>query len=129
MRYAEIISGVVRAFHELDFVPDNTGSILFVSVEGITPEPQQGWLYDGSFSEAPAKLLDSIPLVEFWHRFTQSEKEDLTDSSNKKIKAFLYELRLFDPVQLTDSRLITAINALETAGIIAAGRSAVILAR
>ena len=65
--------------------------------------------------------------VNLWDRFQELEQEDLVDSANKKIKKFLYELRIRPTFDLKDSKLINAINALETASIIGVGRAAEIL--
>jgi len=62
-----------------------------------------------------------------WNRFSEEEQENLIDSANKKIKRFLYELRIRPRFCLTDPKLINAVNALESAGIIDEGRAAVIL--
>ena len=45
----------------------------------------------------------------------------------KQIKKFLYELRIRPNCDLTDPKLINAINALESAGIIGTGRAEQIL--
>lgn len=69
-----------------------------------------------------------ITNLELWNRFTEAEKETLVGSTTAKVKKFLYELRMIGSVDLTDNRIITAINALETAGMIGAGRAEEILA-
>jgi len=63
----------------------------------------------------------------FWDRFLEEEKEILVDSNNKKIKLFLYDIRIRNTIDLEDNKLNNAINALETAGIIAVGRAMEIL--
>jgi len=70
----------------------------------------------------------SICNIVFWDRFTDDEKENLLDAANKKIKAFLYELRIRPAFRLNSTKVITAINALESAGIIGVGRADEILA-
>ena len=75
---------------------------------------------------------DSIPFMitnkAFWGRFTSAEQETLVAHTNKKVKALLYEIRMRPKINLRWSKLITAINAMENAGIIGAGRAAEILA-
>ena len=82
-----------------------------------------------TFEEPLYEELDRsiISGLKLWDRFQELEQEDLVDSANKKIKKFLYELRIRPTFDLKDSKLINAINALETASIIGVGRAAEIL--
>jgi hypothetical protein len=76
--------------------------------------------------------LSTIPYhitnVELWERFTTAEQEALIDHINVKVQTLLHELKTRSLINLRWAKLITAINALETAGIIGVGRAAEILA-
>ena len=91
-----------------------------------------GYIYNAgqdTFEEPPYEkpAINIISGLELWGRFQEIEQENLVDSANKKIKRFLYELRIRPFFDLTNPKLINAINALETAGIIGVGRAAEIL--
>lgn len=62
-----------------------------------------------------------------WDRFTAAEQETLVNHNNAKVKTLLYELRIRQKVNLLHPQLFTALNGLETAGILGAGRAAEIL--
>jgi len=64
---------------------------------------------------------------DFWDRFLESEQDDLVDSANKKVKRFLYELRMTPKINLKNAKLIGAITLAESAGILTPGRAAQIL--
>ena len=59
-----------------------------------------------------------IPNKELWNRFTPAERRTLAGSSNNRIKAFLYGLRLQPDVDLTDQDLFDDLTAAYNAGII-----------
>lgn len=80
-----------------------------------------------------------IPSSVFWRRFSETEREKivynadstaLTIAQRKKLKRFLYELRLDAEVNLDDAGIQTIVNGMETIGTIldGAGRAAEILA-
>lgn len=118
----EITEEVVKKFREL--------GMTIIDVEGIIPQPHEGWLYDGTNFTEPGPILNSpvISLLDFWERFTSTEQEDLVDARNKKFKGFLYRLQLLSSVDLTDDKIVTIVNAMETTNLIGSGRAAKILA-
>ena len=75
---------------------------------------------------------DSVPYLidndDFWERFTDDEQEALVSHTNPKAQAFLYQIRIRPRINLRWTKLITAVSAIESGGIIAAGRAAEILA-
>jgi hypothetical protein len=78
----------------------------------------------------------AIPAREFWRRFTVTEREALqnlmttgTQAQKNKLNAFQSYVRTGMDVELFDDYIIASVNLLETSGIIAPGRAAVILAR
>lgn len=87
-----------------------------------------GKLWDGNeFVAGPAKLKKIIFTHEFWARFASAEQEILIDHANVKVKTFLYQISLRSEINLTWNKLISAVNALESASIIDPGRAAEIL--
>lgn len=91
-----------------------------------------GYIYNPSQDtfEEPlyvAPDMNIISGVDLWDRFEETEQESLVDSPNKKIKRFLYELRIRPSFDLKNQQLINAINVLEAAAIIGVGRAAEIL--
>lgn len=92
----------------------------------IVERREDGTIICQSFYDRPATNI--IWGVNLWDRFEEAEQENLVGSVNKKIKKFLYELRIRSTFDLTDQRLRDAVCALETASIIGLGRAAVILA-
>jgi len=76
----------------------------------------------------PEPTVVNIPTVDFWERFTSAEQDTLIASGNALVKRFLYRLQISTEVNLLDSRLITFVNNLETAGAIDPGRAEEILA-
>ena len=101
----------------------------WVLLDGMSPMPESGWLYRpaiGDFVEppvAPRYVTNEM----FWDRFTNAEKEDLVDHSNRKVRLFLYELRIRSRINLDNAALATILTAMENAGILSAGRAAEIL--
>ena len=79
------------------------------------------------FVDAPIVPDIIISNINFWDRFTEIEKETLIDSTNKKVKKFLFELKIRSEVDLTDQKLINAINTMESNSIIGIGRADEIL--
>jgi hypothetical protein len=71
----------------------------------------------------------------FWDRWTQAERESLvnlqqtgTQTQKNKLQAFKDYVSVSGVVDCNDSYIQTMVNLAESAGIIAAGRAAVILA-
>lgn len=128
MKFAQILQGKVHWIGEYDSPPDfHSNAGLFVEIED--EQIKEGWSYDmGVFIATPA--LDPITIIsntDLWDRFLVAEQESLVDSASKQIKRFLYELRIKTVVDLSAEKLVIAINALESAGIIGAGRATKIL--
>jgi hypothetical protein len=130
--YAQIVSTKVKNIavfeNEPLFQPDE-GYWVNVTILNVGI----GWSYDSNlnvFTKPEAEEPEKITIIaneDLWDRFLETEQENLLDSANKKIKRFLYELRIRPEFNLLDSKLISAINALESASIIGAGRTDEIL--
>lgn len=65
---------------------------------------------------------------EFRSRFTTPEKTAMYDSTDTIIKIFLDDIQAAEYIDVTDQATIDGVAYLETQGLIAAGRSADILA-
>ena len=84
----------------------------------------------------PAPVLKAVlSLRDFWQRFTSTERESLvniqmtgTQNQKNKLTAFKDYLRDAGLADLNDAYIQTSVNLMETAGVIGAGRAAVILA-
>ena len=134
-KVAEIYKSKVVSIHEVpdDFTVEfSPKSFRFaVDLTGIEPQPAAGWSYDfetGLFAEPGPVLKPVIPVNEFWDRFTDDEKEAVTNSTNAKLVKYRFDIfSIRQTVNLADAKTITAINLLESAGFIAAGRAAEIL--
>ena len=134
-KYVQILNGKANPIViEEDKVDElRANGVEIIDITDISPQPQVGWIYDSETKifSAP-EVVQPVPIttisnIDFWHRFTQAEQETLVNSSNSKVKAFLYELRLRPLLNLTNQRLITAINALESADLVGVRRAAEIL--
>jgi hypothetical protein len=87
------------------------------------------------FAEGAAMIAVSLSLRDFWRRFTVAEREALqnilatgTQTQKNKLSAFRDYLTTGGNVELNDDYIIASVNLMETAGILASGRAAQILA-
>lgn len=85
--------------------------------------------------DARPVLKSVLSLKQFWDRWTQAEREALmglqltgTQGQKNKLGAFKDYVRDAGLVDCNDAYIQSAVNLAESAGIIAAGRAAVILA-
>ena len=81
-----------------------------------------------TFDDVPARKV-ALSLRGFLDRFTEIEREDLFDLilTNKQARGFVEYAKAGNEVDLNDAFVVTAVNRLETAGIIAPGRAAEVL--
>jgi hypothetical protein len=88
-------------------------------------------LIDGQLSNlVAAYVVTSVTNLEFLNRFTQAERIAIRTAAqtNATVADYLALQAAASGIGLTDQRTIDDVNALETAGLIAAGRAAQILA-
>jgi hypothetical protein len=85
--------------------------------------------------DAAAVLKPVLSLKDFANRFTTAEREALqgmlatgTQTQKNKLNAFRQYLNDASGADLNDAYIVASVNLMETAGVIAAGRAAVILA-
>ena len=133
-KYAEIYKNRVTGIHDMpdDLIPEFNPNSFRVAIEitGLSPMPEQRWKYDietGEFSEPDIIYLNPITSKEFYLRLTGLEREAFINSIDAKVKQFAYWLSLSGDVDLTESKIITATNYLESSGMIGAGRATIIL--
>lgn len=101
---------------------------------GATPV-KPGWTYSGGAFQAPLTAVKSYAPKQFWQRFTATEREALQNklatvnqqATKDKLNAFRDYINS-GPVEVNDSYVISALNLMVTAGILAAGRPAEIQA-
>lgn len=127
-RYAKIEDGIVQLVIESEEDPDGVNG-KWIACGNAGP----GWLYDGVvFSAPPEQTPVAMPWTkkEFLLKFTPAEYAAIAAAT--KTNAVLdYYWQLFmvaENVLKTDPATIDGINALESAGLLAAGRAAEILA-
>ena len=132
--WSEIHQSRVVALHNVpdDFiVVFSPQSFRFAEdITAVSPQPEVGWIKDvetGNYSAPPIAYINPITSKDFFLRLTNTERENFISSIDPKIKQFAYWLSLSGDVNLTDSKIIGSVNYLETAGVIAIGRSAEIL--
>jgi hypothetical protein len=67
--------------------------------------------------------------LDFLNRFSVEEKVAILTAaeSSAELKVYLFDFNNSDVIDLTDAETVTAVNMLETAGLIATGRAAEIL--
>lgn len=88
---------------------------------------------DGKYVKIPKNIYGvrpkrKITIEEFIDLFSDAQIEDIADSANKKVKAFLLKLRIMRAIDTESEFIETALNGLETLGLIGVGDAARILA-
>jgi hypothetical protein len=131
MRWALIKVGTVATVVEQATQPTVDLGGEWRDITGLHVGP--GYTWDGSAYAAPV-VTRSLPPRDFWRRFTAAEREALenklatgTQGVKDKIGAFRTYILTGGNVELDDDYIIAAVTAMETAGVIAAGRAAQIL--
>lgn len=133
MKYALIKNGVVVNTAEATAEEAASWAGYFDAVVAHdTAGP--GWEYNHATGElsppGPAVLPPSgIAPLDFIRRFTKAERKDIRRAAkqDEDLDDFLYLLQMAESVRLDNQDTIDGVNALEQAGIIAAGRAAEIL--
>jgi len=126
-RYAQISGGVVHLVIESETDPDGING-EWIACGDASP----GWLYDGSTFAPPAPVVlpKIISKVQYLKRFTQAERVAVREAA--KVSPIVDDyIRLMDAasdIDLADPDTVDGVNALEAAGLLAAGRSAEVLA-
>jgi hypothetical protein len=129
-RYALIKGGVIATVVEQETLPTVDMGGQWVACGSAGP----GWTYNGS-TFAPPTVFLSLPLRDFWRRFTAAEREALVDMlangtavQKKKLGAFRDYLHAGGNVELADDYVIASVTLMESAGVIGVGRAAQVLA-
>lgn len=94
-----------------------------------------GWTWDGNAWAAPSPAaVRSLSPRDFLRRFSAAEREALEDLAatgtanvRKKLAAFKTYVSTGGFVELDDDYIVAAVTAMETAGVVGAGRAAEIL--
>ena len=80
--------------------------------------------------EDPVSVIQPLPTkLEFFDRFTDAEQVAIYDTAKTvtQVQLWLDKFKLASDIDVTDPRTIAGIQALEGAGLLAAGRAAEIL--
>ena len=89
--------------------------------------------YPGHYQLVPDPPTPRNPILynyQFFDRFTDAEMQAIValQATKPQVAAFLQRLTIFQQIDLSSARVITAINWLVTNGTLTAARAAVILA-
>lgn len=80
---------------------------------------------------APKPRIDTL---DFWKRFTVAERETIQDEARgttaraTKVRGFVETYKTQGAIAIDDPEIVTAVNDMETAGLIGANRAAEVLA-
>jgi hypothetical protein len=125
MIYAEIEGGVVKG------LLNTPTPIIADHMIDVTASPVAiGQTYsNGVFGPVQPVLRNQLSKREFRNKFTHAEKQAIYNAKvvNVDVAIFLDDLANVDYVDVTDAQTITSVTALETAGLLEAGRAAEIL--
>lgn len=131
-RWALISAGAVVTVVEQPAKPTVDLGGQWVDVTGLHVGP--GYTYSGGVFTPPVRAVSLTPR-QFWCRFTKAERELLENKLatgaqgvKDKISAFRTYILTGGNVELADDYIIASVAAMETAGVIAPGRAAEILA-
>jgi hypothetical protein len=131
-RFALVRDGVCVTMVESASAPTvDLGGQWVAATAAVGP----GWTWNGTAWSAPAtEAVRSLPPRAFLARFTASERELLenklatgTQLVKDKLAAFRFYVMNGGNVELDDDYIIASVTAMESAGVIAAGRAAQIL--
>lgn len=106
-----------------------------LSTTDLGANPPTGVWDNVNHTFVPSTLKSVLTLRAFWDRWTAAERESLmnlqltgTQTQKNKLAAFKDYVHDAGVVDCNDAYIQTCVNLAESAGIIAAGRAAVILA-
>lgn len=126
-RYAQIVNGTVHQVIESETDPDGTNG-AWVPCGNAGP----GWLYDGTtFTAPPAPApVRTLTKLQYMNRFTDSELAGIYTAAKSvvQVEIWLEKFKLASEVNLDDTATVAGLQAMEAAGLLAAGRAAEILA-
>jgi len=126
--FAQVLQGRVYWIGNFDTLPPfHPSAGQFIDITSLTPQPKEGYLYDGVNFNSPPTPLKIITNKELWTRFLETEKDNLIISTDKRVKRLLFELQITDSFNLDDTKVKAVINGLETLGLIGVGRATEIL--
>lgn len=142
MQYALIKNNIVE--NVIVAEPDFIETILdqYQHIEPLDTLHEQGlgvgigWTFENNEFKAPVIPEEvvvpktTLTKLEYMDRFTDAELAAIyaAAKTSVEVEIWLGRFKLASKVNLTDERTIAGVNALETAGLIATGRAAEILA-
>ena len=126
-RYAQIHEGTVRYVIESETDPDGING-AWVGCGDASP----GWLYDGATFAPPAPVVlpKILTKVQYLKRFTQAERIAIREAAKTSavVNDYVQLLDASSDVDLADEDTVAGAQQLESAGLLAAGRAAEVLA-
>lgn len=142
MQYALIKNNIVE--NVIVAEPDFIETILdqYQHIEPLDTLHEQGlgvgigWTFENNEFKAPVIPEEvvvpktTLTKLEYMDRFTDAELAAIyaAAKTSVEVEIWLGRFKLSSKINLTDERTIAGVNALETAGLIATGRAAEILA-
>ena len=150
-RFDDTEFGQVRFIGTADSLPNpHSTTLIFVDLTDVTPVPQLDWYYDKaadlfSIAKPGGAVVPKVTITysELWFkRFSDSEAADvwlllmgktvsgvtISDTALGRLGRFRDATLAGEPIPLHSNEVETVINGLESAGLLAAGRAAEILA-
>jgi len=129
MRYARVEAGIVREVAIMNYEPDPPESGQWVEDSAEAAQPGGGW--DGATFSAPTPSPRMrLSVREFREQFTEAEKQAIYTAAKTSVavEVWLDDLRSVTYVDLDFPQTVASVQGLESAGLIASGRAAEILA-
>ena len=128
--YQEIFKGNLQRVTDMDgtTISEGTTGDIFV-VDPLPPQPS--WALPDPVEITTEPMFTQLSKLEFLELFTEDELEAIYIASRSviKIEIFLEKFRLAEYINISDPKLQSGIRALESIGLLAAGRADEILSK
>lgn len=126
-RFAQLVDNTVSLVIESETDPDGING-EWIACGDAGP----GWTYDGSTFAPPAPVVlpKIISKVQYLKRFTQAERIAIREAAKTSavVNDYVQLLDAASDVDLADPDTVAGVQQLESAGLLAAGRAAEVLA-
>lgn len=114
------------------YIPTGAEDALVDAPEGFTPADMERYRYEDGRLYIPEEPVVVVPLTKlaFIDRFTDAELLAIRTAAKTvpEVELWLWRFERAEDIDLSDQRTISGVQGLETAGLLAEGRAAEILA-